>query len=73
MFIDDKAPAIAMTLQQFIQAYYGIFLVILMILLWIGRLVTWRYDISINKGTCSRKIKRVPEKFYVDELVDYDY
>ena len=71
--LDESGSGTTMTFQLFVQSYYGVFLVTLMVLLWIGRLVTWRYDISIGKRTCLRKNKPVRKKFYFEELLDYDF
>ena len=68
--LDEVESVTPITFQQFVQTYYGVFLVTLMVLLWIGRLVTWRYDISFGKRTCLRKNKRVRKKFYFEELLE---
>ena len=52
-----------------VRKLYGLSVVALVIVLWIGRSVTWRYDISFVNGTCRRKPRRISKKFEPSEII----
>jgi len=52
-----------------VRKLYGLSVVALVIVLWIGRSVTWRYDISFAKGKCTRKPRRISKKFEPSEIM----
>ena len=62
---DSEAIMDEMNIQGFIRRYYGTFLIVLVLLLWICRILTWKYEIDIRKRSYTRKQKHCAKKFDV--------